>query len=210
MITPNESKRSGFTLIEVMIAIGIMTVGSLGILSMHQALGQANRNALEMNTALAITERWVERIERDSLTWTEAGQASASLTGTTYLSPLAATVTQTDWFRPAPVVDGESYGADHFGNDIALGEAAKFCTNIRLSWVRLGNSARVDIRTYWYREGHVLGAPTHPDWVAGNDFRNSDCDANDADGWGLSTGMVPNVDVIHASTVVRWLRREGT
>lgn len=210
MIRPSESRRSGFTLVEVMIAIGIMTVGSLGILSMHQALGQANRAALEMNTALAITERWVERIERDSLTWTEEGPASASLTATTHLSPLAATATQTDWFRPAPVVDGESYGADHFGNDIEGAEAAKFCTNIRLSWIRVGNSARVDIRTYWYREGHVLGAATHPDWVAGDDFRNSDCDANDADGWGLSDDVVPNIDVVHASTVVRWLRREGT
>lgn len=210
MIGQRERRRSAFTLIEVMIAIGIMTVGSLGILSMHQALGQANRAALEMNTALAITERWVERIERDSLNWTEAGQTSTALTNDTeYLSAVAATTTQTDWFRPA-IVGNESYGFDHFGDDITAGEPPKFCTNIRLSWVRLGNSVRVDIRTYWYREGYAAGAAVHPDWVKGTDFRNSDCDATDANGWGLSTGMVPNIDVVHASTVVRWLRREGT
>ena len=67
----SRRKRTGFTLIEVMIAIGIMTVGSLGILSMHHAVSGANRSAHEMNTALAITERWIERIERDSLAWTE-------------------------------------------------------------------------------------------------------------------------------------------
>ena len=42
-----------------------------------------------MNTALAITERWVERVERDALSWTEQGLNSSSLTGTYYLSALA-------------------------------------------------------------------------------------------------------------------------
>ena len=50
----STDRRRGFTLIEVMIAIGIMTVGSLGILSMHHAVSGANRAAHEMNTALAI------------------------------------------------------------------------------------------------------------------------------------------------------------
>ena len=81
--------QSGFTLVEVMIAIGIMTVGSLGILSMHQAVSGANRTAQGMNTAIAITERWVERIERDSLSWSEQGLNTSSLNGTAYLSSLA-------------------------------------------------------------------------------------------------------------------------
>ncbi|MFW2388985.1 MAG: type IV pilus modification PilV family protein [Polyangiales bacterium] len=211
MTRQNEHQRSGFTLVEVMIAIGIMTVGSLGILSMHQAIGQANRAAHEMNTALTITERWIERIERDTLNWTEAGQASPSLTTRTdYLVPLTATNNETAWFRPAPPSDEESYSFDHFGNDINNGDPAKFCTNIRLSWIRLGASARVDVRTFWYREGHMGGAATHPNWVTGTAFRNADCDAATADGWNLSTGMVPNIEVVHASTMIRWLRREGT
>ena len=95
---------AGFTLIEVMIAIGIMTVGSLGILSMHHAVSGANRSAHEMNTALAITERWIERVERDSLSWSEPGLNSSTLTGTAYLAPLAATTTGTNWFTPAPAL----------------------------------------------------------------------------------------------------------
>ncbi len=202
-----KRRQSGFTLVEVMIAIGIMTVGSLGILSMHQAVSNANRTAHEMNTALAITERWVERVERDSLSWSQPGLSSSELTGTAYLSGLAGTVSATDWFTPSPAEPRESFAFDYFGRDTSDSAQIKYCTNLRLSWLRQGSSARVDIRTFWYRAGHMVGSPTHPDWVAGADFRGANCDAATADGWNL--GVAPNVDVIFASTAVTWLRREA-
>ena len=206
----HEKTQSGFTLIEVMIAIGIMTVGSLGILSMHQAVSHANRAALEMNTALAITERWIERIERDSLTWKERGLNSSSLGNTDYLEALVGQPVGTNRFTPDPPSDAESYGFDYFGDDVAPGDPAKYCTNLRLSWLREGSSARVDVRTFWYREGHMVGDATHSDWVLGSTFRDADCDAAAADGWGLLDGPAPpNIDVVVASTVVTWLRREG-
>ena len=206
----HKSTQAGFTLVEVMIAIGIMTVGSLGILAMHQGVSQANRTALEMNTALAITERWVERVERDALSWTEQGLNSSSLTGTYYLSGLAGTALGTDWLKPTPP-SGESYDFDYFGNDLNASNSnpQKYCTNLRLSWLRQGSSARVDIRTFWYREGYVTGGATHPDWVTGSAFRAADCEAATADGWGLNTATPPpNIDVVSASTVVTWLRRD--
>jgi prepilin-type N-terminal cleavage/methylation domain-containing protein len=210
MNPPDKNTEAGFTLIEVMIAIGIMTVGSLGILAMHQGVGEANRAALEMNTALAITERWVERVERDALSWTEQGLNSSSLAGTYYLSGLAGTASATDWFRPTPPSE-ETYDFDYFGNDLNTGNAnpQKYCTNLRASWLRQGSSARVDIRTFWYREGYMPGGAAHPNWVGGSSFRSADCDAATADGWGLNTATLPpNVDVVFASTVVTWLRRE--
>jgi prepilin-type N-terminal cleavage/methylation domain-containing protein len=199
-----KRKKEGFTLVEVMIAIGIMTVGSLGILSMHQAVSGANRAAQEMNTALAITERWVERIERDSLSWTEQGLNSSSLASTAYLYLLGTTVTATPWFTPQPADSSESYAFDYFGNDPPVMGPTKYCTNVRLSWLRQGSSARADIRTFWYREGHV-GNAQHPNWVDGTTFRNADCAAATADGWDLAA--TPNVNTVFASTVVTWLRR---
>ncbi len=206
MSRSSRATKSGFTLVEVMIAIGIMTVGSLGILSMHQALSTANRSANEMNTALAITERWLEHVERDALSWTEQGVNSTSLSSTAYLSQLAGQVSGTDWFTPTPADSDESYGFDYFGED-ATGTDIKYCVNLRLSWIRQGSSARVDIRTFWFREGYMPGGASHPKWVSGSDFRGADCDAATATGWEL--GEAPNVDVIFASTVVNWLRREG-
>jgi len=209
----DKNTRTGFTLVEVMIAIGIMTVGSLGILAMHQGVSQANRTALEMNTALAITERWVERVERDALSWTEQGLTTTSLSATYHLSGLAGTPLATGWFRPTPPA-GESYDFDYFGDDVTGTSNAnppKYCTNLRLSWLRQGSSARVDIRTFWYREGYAPGGATHPNWVSSSAFQGADCGAAAADGWGLNTATLPpNIDVVFASTVVTWLRREGT
>ena len=203
-----EPRQSGFTLIEVMIAIGVMTVGSLGILAMHQAVSNANRSAHEMNTALAITERWIERIERDSLAWSEQGLNSTALSSTAYLSALAGTASKTDWFRPLPADSDESYGFDYFGNDTRDGDEIKYCTNLQLSWLRQGSSARVDIRTFWYRTGYMIGSAQHPKWVPGSSFRGAECEAATADAWEL--GEAPNVDVVFTSTVVTWLRRDGT
>jgi len=200
-----QRTQPGFTLIEVMIAIGIMTVGSLGILSMHHAVSGANRSAHELNTALAITERWIERIERDSLAWSVQGLNSTELTGTAYLSPLAGTVGTTGWFRPTPADSDEHYAFDYFGEDTATSAEIKYCTNLRLSWLRQGSSARVDVRTFWFRAGHLGGGATHPDWVTGSSFRGAACDAATADGWNIDAA--PNVDVVSASTVVTWLRR---
>ena len=202
-----KRQQTGFTLIEVMIAIGIMTVGSLGILSMHQAVTGANRSAHEMNTALAITERWIERVERDALSWSDEGLNSTSLGATAYLRPLAGTTTATAWFRPDPSNNDESYAVDFFGRDTASGGEIKYCTNLRLSWLRQGRSARVDVRTFWYRAGHMAGTAAHPQWVSGSSFRSAGCDAATADGWNLN--LAPNVDVIFASTVVQWLRRDS-
>ena len=197
---------AGFTLIEVMIAIGIMTVGSLGILSMHHAVSGANRSAHEMNTALAITERWIERIERDSLSWSEPGLNSSELDGHRRTSPR--------WPRPRRARTG-SHRRRRSARILrirllrqrhATASEIKYCTNLRLSWLRQGSSARVDVRTFWYRAGHMPGTATHPDWVSGSAFRGADCDAATADGWGI--GTAPNVDAVFASTVVQWLRRD--
>lgn len=204
--------QSGFTLVEVMIAIGIMTVGSLGILAMHNAVSGANRTAHEMNTALTITERWLERIDRDALSWTEQGISSSALSSTDYLSELAGSVADTDWFTPSPSDSDESYAFDYFGQDDTTGNSTKYCVNLRMSWLRQGSTARVDVRTFWFREGYVHGGAQHSKWVSGSDFRGADCDAATADGWDLNLAddSAPNVNVVFASTVVRWLRREDT
>ncbi|UCH30657.1 MAG: prepilin-type N-terminal cleavage/methylation domain-containing protein [Myxococcales bacterium] len=203
----SQHSQSGFTLVEVMIAIGIMTVGSLGILSMHHAVSGANRSANEMNTAIAITEKWLERIDRDSLAWSEEGVNSSALQSTAYLSELAGSLEPTGWVTPS-TTNPESYAFDYRGRDDPDLSDVKYCVNLRMSWLRQGSSARVDIRTFWYREGYVHGGANHAKWVSGSDFRGANCDAATADGWDL--GQAPNVNVVFASTVVRWLRREGT
>ncbi|MGB5811099.1 MAG: prepilin-type N-terminal cleavage/methylation domain-containing protein [Polyangiales bacterium] len=199
-------RHDGFTLVEVMIAIGIMTVGSLGILSMHQAVTQANRDARDMNNALVITETWIERVERDAQLWTAQGFNTIELQNTQYLQALAGQPVSSGWFRPG-FIGTDSYAFTFAGDDTVVANDIKYCVNVRLGWIRQGSSARVDVRTYWLREGHLPGARAHPQWVDEGDFRTSACTAAAADGWDL--GEAPNVNVIFASTIVTWLRRDA-
>lgn len=206
MSRASTNARNGFTLVEVMIAIGIMTVGSLGILSMHHAVTRANRDAREMNTALAITETWIERVERDSLLWTAQGFNSPELQATDYLSQIAGQADETPWFTPVPSSATEFAGADFFGVDTGTAANTKYCVNLKLSWLRQGSSVRVDVRTFWLREGFTVGTPSHTDWVAASAFRSAGCASAAADSWNL--GAAPNMNVIFASTAVTWLRRD--
>lgn len=205
-MTHRRRTQTGFTLVEVMIAVGIMTVGSLGILAMHNAVTRANRDARDMNMALTVTETWIERVERDALLWNEPGLNTPEILATDYLRIIATEADETAWFRPAPSNINEGWGADFFGQDTRTAADVKYCVNLKLSWIRQGNSARVDVRTYWLREDHGFGSPASSDWVAADDFRTSNCLATDADSWGL--GDAPNVNVVHASSVVTWLRRD--
>lgn len=204
-----RSRQQGFTLIEVMIAIGIMTVGSLGILSMHHAVSRANREAREMNTAIAITERWIERVERDTLLWTAEGSNTPELQSTAYLRQIGNAASGTDWFTPIPADLDSSYGFDFFGDDTRNRADIVYCVNLRLNWLDAGSSVRVDVRTYWLRTGHLIATPTHADWVDASAFRNSDCDAATASGWGFDNRLLPNLNSISASTVVTWVRRDA-
>ena len=204
-----RSRQQGFTLIEVMIAIGIMTVGSLGILSMHHAVSRANREARQMNTAIAITERWIERVERDALLWTAEGLNTPELQSTRYLEEIAGDASQTNWFRPDPADLDSSYGFDFFGDDTRVGTDIVYCVNLRLSWLDQGSSVRVDVRTYWLRTGHLIANPEHGNWVDATDFRDAECDAAAASGWGLDDQFLPNLNSISASTVVTWVRRDA-
>ncbi|MEM7139273.1 MAG: prepilin-type N-terminal cleavage/methylation domain-containing protein [Myxococcota bacterium] len=204
----NPTRNEGFTLVEVMIAVGIMTVGSLGILSMHSAVTRANREAREMNMALAVTETWMERIERDSLLWTQPELNTPEILGTEYLRVIGNLVDETAWFTPTPTNTAWAAGFDFFGQDTRTAAEVKYCVNVRLAWHRQGRSARVDVRTYWLREDRSMGGatPAHPNWVDPGDFRTSNCTASDADSWSL--GDAPNINVIYASTIVGWIRRD--
>ena len=105
--TPTHARTTdAFTLIEVMIAIGLMTVGSLGILSMQSATMRANRMARQLSTAQNISQTWLDRLERDTLGWTTEGQTVTELGSTTYLTNLSTTITGTSWFQPISATAG--------------------------------------------------------------------------------------------------------
>ncbi|MCB2020350.1 MAG: prepilin-type N-terminal cleavage/methylation domain-containing protein [Burkholderiaceae bacterium] len=149
----------GFTLIEVMMALAILTVGAVGILSLQQAATRGNSEARQMTLATEVNRAWLERIRRDSLMWT--GTAAGSRAATQYLVRLPANGT-TDWFVPVPAAPTESYGFDWFGRDTRDNTAIRYCTQARLTWLvpeinanSAPPSVQVDVRTWFHRRGYA-------------------------------------------------------
>lgn len=155
--------RAGYTLIEIMMAVGVLTAGSVAIMAMHQAATRGNMEARQMTTANQVAQRWVERLRRDALNWTQAANVHSPtlLTRTTYLSSVPAPGTAPAWFVPVPAAtSGETAGFDFYGNDIAGGAAPYYCTNVRLEWLYPGQAMRADVRVWWVRRiAGTAGAP---------------------------------------------------
>ena len=63
--------QTGFTLVEVMIAVAVMTIGMFGVLSMIPTLSSARTQALEMVMVRQIASSLAERIQ--GATWRELG-----------------------------------------------------------------------------------------------------------------------------------------
>lgn len=163
----------GYTTIEVMLAMTILTIGAAGVMSMQRAAIQADRDARDMDVGTAVARTWVERVRREASFWTLPGATNANnnLNGTgvggiANCPDINGHVDQ-GWFIPAVVndSDGNPTGPifDSLGRDIAApaDPDARFCAHLRLdSEVLAGGISpvtRLTVRVFWPR--NLLVAP---------------------------------------------------
>jgi prepilin-type N-terminal cleavage/methylation domain-containing protein len=151
----------GYTAIEVLIAMTVMAIGAAAVMSMQKASIQGNLEARRIDVANSIGRMWVERLERDSMQWTQPNNnnvlANNLGTATTLLTNLNG-----GWFVPA-AAPPMSYAYDILGRDLAVGDAgsAVFCVNMRLRTLVSGIAVqggaavpqliRADVRVVWRR-----------------------------------------------------------
>lgn len=188
-----NTKTSGFTLIEVMISVGILMAGAASILAMQQASVHANRSAREIGTATDVAQLWLERVRRDSLRWQSNAVGGALTTNYLNRTPNAGT---SGWFTPEPPLSQESYAFDWFARDTRVVSEIQYCTHLETRWVVPNEVARVDVRVFWARE---RGADTDRTTYA-------DCGRGGGEG-AVTVDLAqpsPSVRAVHASTVVRW------
>jgi type IV pilus assembly protein PilV len=156
-----HERQSGYTLIEVMTAVVVLTIGATGILAMQGASVRSNRDASETSTAINWATTWIERIKRDAYRWNATG--NVDLGNTTYL--VNATTNPKAWVLPATTAP-ESAGADYFGYDVVAANAAdiRYCVNLRFTVAQAynpatgtmlatadANAVRADVRVWWDR-----------------------------------------------------------
>jgi prepilin-type N-terminal cleavage/methylation domain-containing protein len=154
-------KRSGFTIIEVMVSLGVMTVGALAILALQQHTIRSNLHARQLSTAMQIAQRWVGRFKQDAHTWTRIAPISGNpsddivLAETLYLRQIT---TNPNQYQAIPNVTANVSNAfDFLGNDVLNTSGnVVYCAAFRPAWVYFGRTMRVDVRVWWAREGNQI------------------------------------------------------
>lgn len=150
--------RRGYTVIEVMIALTLLAVGTSGVIAMQKVTAIANRDAKSLVIANQVARTWIERLRADATQWNHPSPLDPNddLADTRWLKAVNGV-----WFRPADDLAG-SPAADALGNDVRDTDLdnAIFCTNVRLTWM-YGPAPtapppyliRAEVRTYWLRDG---------------------------------------------------------
>jgi type II secretory pathway pseudopilin PulG len=150
---------SGFTIIEVIVAMGVMVIGVMALVGLQSHTMHVNSFARQMTTAGQIAQTWLERMKQDAQTWTEPGGALPDfnespvqvLAATQWLQQVNAAPGR---FQAIPMGINTSGAFDFQGNELLSGSAIPpyFCTSFKPQWVWSGHAIRVDVRVFWPRE----------------------------------------------------------
>lgn len=161
-----RQRRAAFTLIEVMISLGIMTMGALAIITLQQQTIRSNAHARELTTAMQIAQLWAERFKQDATQWNQAAiaggapTAAAVLANTVYLQAIN---TRPNVFQailpPNTGTPAVSNAFDFRFNEVANDDPTTYyCVSFRPAWVSFGRAMRVDVRVWWARTGFTPSA----------------------------------------------------
>lgn len=152
-------RRGGFTLVEAMLSMVILSVGVLGVMSMQGATTNAAKTAQDFTQAQAIGERMMELIRLDALRWRAPGTTGLSSTQIMKVAapPTEALGSQGAWSTiPNGVINATMAGSKVDRNFMprvdnwALG--FRYCVYFRLAWANPPMSMRVDVRVAWARD----------------------------------------------------------
>jgi prepilin-type N-terminal cleavage/methylation domain-containing protein len=144
-----RARERGYTLVELMMALALLTVAVLGIISMQKITAASNGHAKNVVIAQRIAQSWTAQLEMDATAW-------RSTWGTGWLNDANA------WQRPAYIKARRFGGAfDALGNALDDDDVdqARFCTHLRMAWLYPttmgagGNGMlRAEIRVFWLRD----------------------------------------------------------
>lgn len=152
----HQRRSRGYTLIEVMIAISLLTIISSGVVALQKMATIGNMRAKELAIGTQLARTWIERLRTDAASWNYPSPSSPNQSDIAQTSWLNQVETQPNtWFMP-PAVGLKSAGFDALGNDVPpanMAQRATFCTHLRLAWMYPGEVIRADVRVFWRREG---------------------------------------------------------
>jgi type IV pilus modification protein PilV len=200
--TRKSAARSGFTLIEVMVSLGIMTMGALAVIALQTQTIRANSHARQVTTATQIAQIWLERLKEDANAWTDEATVSGApsdatvLNNTHYLKDIVASANR--YVSPPDEAAPVSRGFDYQGSDTDAAPGVTpvpyfYCAAYRLNWVYFGQAMRADVRVWWPRAGSGASENDFPGCGVGIDQASLDPGGT----------AINNYHVVYLSTVIR-------
>ncbi len=203
--------RRGFTIIEVMMAITVLAIGAVGLMGLVQATVRGNQQGRRITTATQVSRTWMERVRTDTVGWTTNAPGGPATTCYLSQAPAGLVGASSGWFVPQPagancVNVGGLPGAAELGisagaawtgadavNSAGIGNQARYCTLLRVTWVVANEMLRVDVRTWWDDSSEAQLAPN--------------CGlGNEADVVAELDGPIEDTTLrsVETSTLVRW------
>jgi prepilin-type N-terminal cleavage/methylation domain-containing protein len=192
-----RQRSQGFTLIEVMVSLGIMTIGAMAVLALQQQIIRGNVHARQITMATQIAQNVIERLKIDSISWIAPGVPTGAYLRN--VAPGAIGAFQTLRFittTSGGVTRLQSNAFDYYGDDLNTQNGSPvglfYCASYRLSFVYTNNRIiRADVRVWWAREGQAGIRADFPT-----------CDDDNAK---LNPGgtAIDNYHVVYLSTVIR-------
>ncbi len=154
-ISPSRGRsrraKLGYTVIEIMMALAVLSIGATGVIAMQKATLVGNVRARTLATGNAVASAWIERLRVDGLRWKMLNGLS-TLSNTRWLNTTGV------WFLPASVTAEDiSAQADVLGRDTETDAEAAYCTHLRLTRLT-ENTMRAEVRVYWLRYNDAQGA----------------------------------------------------
>jgi hypothetical protein len=187
-------------------AMTVMAIGGAAVITMQKTSVTGNLDARKADVANSIARTWVERLQRESMSWTQPG----NLANANVLNSVVAT--SGAWFLPVQdmgsVPETASPGFDILGRDLALTDLpnADFCVNVRLTWLTVPPAAqdlmRADVRVIW-PIGIINSLPG---------FCNAQLGATDDPNTGkaiVDKNADPNAPIFHAIYLTTTLKENG-
>lgn len=183
-----SSSAAGYTAVEIMMALTVMTIGAAAVMSLQKTSVTGNFDARETDMAASIARTWVDRLQRDAMNWTMPNNTYPTTSNFANAALLSQPPYGT-WSLPKYEMNGPntppetmSYAFDILGRDLPQTQATAtpnpvvFCVNYRLQWLVAPNLSppaggppvepgliRVDLRVLWPR--NIVSRPAG-DWCS--------------------------------------------
>ena len=155
--------RRGFSLIEVIIVIGVTTAGFLALLRLQIGAVQATATSRDLQSATNLGEHLSMTLRLEALQWTPSGKQWND-PSFTYLKKAPITVTAgaaSAWLVAYPAAAGTDGRVGPVGRDTTVDSGIlqeipatrnqQYCVHYRLTWVIPDLLLRADIRVMWAR-----------------------------------------------------------